>query len=135
MQKLQIKNLSQIYAVLVCLVLIFAILLSTVFAVSNITGLLLPELEVWEPKIAFESPNNFRLYLLKKAENNAEQITSINAMSVAELDERRLYEKRTLLASAQRKNFSGLLTALQWLVVSGIFFVVHWWLYRRFSRE
>lgn len=135
MQKLIFKNLAQIYALLVCFILIFFILISAIISTGNIVNFLMPELEMRETLIAFTSPKNYRLYLQSKAENNPEYLKIIDSLSATELDEKRTYEKEALFQSTTTRIKSSLITSLQWLIISGIFFAAHWHLYRRFGRE
>ena len=63
MSIISFKNLQQIYALLICFVLVFIILLSSIMLIDNLVKIKFPELKITKPLSNFDSDENYLFYL------------------------------------------------------------------------
>lgn len=119
MSIISFKNLQQIYALLICFVLVFIILLSSIMLIDNLVKIKFPELKITKPLSNFDSDENYLFYLQSESVHGKGEIyhhTSLNQLMT-----KRLYEKKILLEEMTRSGLSGLVSNLQWLFMSIIF--------------
>lgn len=134
MQQKIFKNLLSVYSLLVCFVLVFIILISLIFIVENIIKITLPKIMLSEVMVNYESNGNYKIYV-ESLPQDTDKIAKIKTMSEEELSEQRIHEREYRLKSMQAGGTRGLITASQWLFFSLLFFIIHWFIYKKQNQD
>lgn len=134
MEKFSFRDLTQVYALLVCLVMILVILISLALALDNIASYTVPEIKAWNTLKDFESNEFYRRSLISYAAGNEKRQQQIDAFSDEELTTKRLADKTQTIQAKKAEGISGLISSLQWLFLSAAFFYAHWRLATRRAR-
>ena len=125
------KSLSQIYALSVCFITTIILLISLVCCIDNIIKINFPEHKVYHSLKTFESDKAYLYHLQHQAFYDKDRFTVFQNMPADELRERRIYEKNKEIDSVVKAGYGGLITTLEWMIASFIFFTGHWILYRK----
>jgi hypothetical protein len=122
------KNLVQVYAMIVCLLSVIAFFILIPLIGIDIVNLCCFESrsEVWR----FDTNTRF----LDRKKNNFPSETAlkeINSWTEAQITRHREEERETYIKDFMHSSTRSLVNSFIWLTVAGVFFWVHWWLYRR----
>lgn len=129
-----IKNILQIYALLICLITIIILISNISFVLNSLTSLAIPELKYASALYEYDSNETYLKYKENILPPQEPTLTLLKSLSPAQLDSRRTFEKEKFLADKKAATVVDLIMEIQWIVVAGLFFFIHWRLYKR-SRE
>ena len=132
------KNVTQIYALLVCLIATIVSLFSLCFAVSTITHLALPTYSYYSELSKYESNDAYlRSYTERGAEEYQKEmaatVADLRSQPPAQLEARRLHDRQIFLEEKRISNIMGIIGSLQWIGIAAVFLYIHYCIYRRAS--
>ncbi|HQS84401.1 MAG: hypothetical protein B7Y25_05875 [Alphaproteobacteria bacterium 16-39-46] len=128
------KNLFQFYTLISCFVASLIILIASIFFLGAITNFLIPQYTFYSQYAHFESNESYLLF--KKTQYNVEdkEIQEINKLSPSALFEKRSQEKAQFFVNKKGNAIETLIHSLEWIIVSALFFCIHWRLYKKSLR-
>jgi hypothetical protein len=118
-----IKNIFQIYTLLVCLISTIVLMIAFGMLLNSFTDLLIPQYTRYSTLQEYESRES---YINRNKE--------FSTLSPPQIDEKRIRARKEYLQETKGRAIEGIIHALQWALVGIIFFFVHWRLYKR-SKE
>lgn len=149
-----IKNILQIYALLVCLITIVILIISFSISLNSVTNLLIPEykyysslrpydsneayIEDYERSIGFTPSSLHQLSssALDESErqywkDKMQKVMALQQLPPAQLDAKRLAAREQYLEDKKIQNITSLIETFQWIVIAMIFFFIHWKIYKK----
>jgi hypothetical protein len=136
------KNLMQVYSLAVCLIMSIILMLILSLSVNAITDFTLTEYKNKSSLSKFSTNEDYisSLSLSKFSANDdyssplsldKAAIESIKQLSSEKIEEKRLAEKDKYIQSIKDNSISSLISYAGWLLIGGIFFIIHWRLYKK----
>lgn len=134
-----LKNILQIYALLVCLICTVVLIITTGLILNGITDLMIPQYKNYSSLLRYESNESYLNYLETKdmygsKDTVNKEFLKVKGLSSTQIDEKRAFAKKTFLEEQKGYAIQGLITTFQWALVALFFFFIHWRLYKR-SKE
>ena len=128
---MNLKNLFQIYALLICLVSTIILIISTSFFLNGVTDLLIPQYKHYSSLIRYESNESYIGYFENNNGDNKKRLETLQQLTPSQLDEKRSNDKKEFLEEQKGRAIESIITSLQWAFVAMVFFFIHWRLYKR----
>ena len=125
------KNILPIYALFICFITTFLLFIFIGYSVSDVINLTMPEYRNRSSLVKFSSNYSF-LHESRRSDNSSLN-TQLDSLTPTQLEERRHQERAFFMETVKAKSIDSLFTSLQWLLLSLIFFIAHWKLYKRAS--
>jgi hypothetical protein len=123
---LEYKKFIQIYALLVCFVAAIILLVSSVMCLDAITSMFLTKYKYYDHWVKCQSiENNTR------STQSSTKSSEIQPLSAEELKEKKQTAEQQFMATKKRKAVEQLIVCLQWLTIAGMFFLIHWKIYKK----
>lgn len=152
--KTMIKNILQLYALLVCLITVVILIVSFSMSLNLVTSLVIPEykyysslrsydsneayIEDYEHSIGFTSSSLHELpsSSLDDSErqywkDKMQKVIALQQLPPNQLDEKRLAARRQYLENKKVQDITSLIYTLQWVLIAMIFFFIHWKIYKK----
>ena len=130
-----IKNILNIYALLVCLITIIILIINCSFVLNSLTSLIIPQYKYAAALRQYESNEKFIEYKENSFSTQDSKLAlQLKNFSSSQLDQTRIFEKEKFLAEKKAANIVDLIMTMQWILVASLFFYLHWRLYKR-SKE
>ena len=125
-----LKNLTQIYCLIICLVASITLMITLGVAFNSVTEIALTEYKFASSLDKFSSNEKYIEY---KTQYNSDKKNEWDSFSSEEIMEKRTSEKEGYIESRKREAFSTIISCMTWLFVAALFFVVHWRLHKKYS--
>lgn len=138
-----IKNLSQVYSLIVCLVASMVLMVSSGLILSKSLSFFAPE---WTNSYEFSKyysneaylkdfENQHSFYDSQRAELEKQRFTELKTLDESALTSKRLQEEAELKLRISAGARAVVLESMLWFLVGLIFFAIHWSLFRRFEKQ
>lgn len=130
------KNLRQFYAIAICFIASLSIMIASALLLMEIINLSFSEQRC--ASLADFASND--RYIEKKkqgtpgpweGQKNISYNPEMDKWSDEKITEKRLEERRYTLENYRDENIRALTNSLVWIFISGLFFAIHWRLYRK----
>ena len=128
-----LKNLFQLYTLLVCLICTIILIITTAFFLNGITDLIIPQYTNYSSLIRYDSRESYMNYLEGKNMDNKQFLKAVGP-SPAQIDEKRAFDRQQFLEVRKGSAIQSLINTVEWAFIALIFFFIHWRLYKR-SKE
>ena len=128
---MNLKNVFQIYTLLICLISTVILIISTTLLLNSLTDLLIPQYKHYSSLIRYESNGNYLQYMEDNYNTNKDRLIALKNLSSAQMDEKRANGKKEFLEEKKGSAIESLIATLQWGFVALVFFFIHWRLYKR----
>lgn len=130
------KNLLHIYTLLICFVTVIILIITSSLFLNTTTDLLIPEYKNYSILRHYRSNEDYIQYYEDLGyenldKNKNERVELLKKLSPVQLDEKRERERSQYLEDQKVSNIMSLISLLQWMLISAIFFFIHWRLYQR----
>jgi hypothetical protein len=130
------KNLLHIYTLLICFVTVIILIITSSLFLNTTTDLLIPEYKYYSSLRHYRSNDEYIQYYEdlsyeNMGKNKNERVELLKQLTSVELDEKRERERKQFLEDQKVSNIMSLISLLQWMFISAIFFFIHWRLYQR----
>jgi len=126
-----IKNLGQVYSLMVCLVASLILMASTGIMLHQGVKILFPELTTAHTLSKYLSNEAY----LRNNEGWKERFEELKGLSEHDLNMRRQQEHHEALINSKAASLGNIVETLPWFFVALMFFMFHWSLYRRYERR
>lgn len=125
-----LKNLTQIYCLIICLVSAITLMITLGVAFNSVTEITLTEYKFASTLDKFSSNDKYIEY---KTQYNSDNKKKWNSLNDEEIKAKRTIEKADYIESRKREAFSTIISCMTWLFVATLFFIVHWRLHKKYS--
>ncbi|MEM6338561.1 MAG: hypothetical protein AAF673_01360 [Pseudomonadota bacterium] len=125
-----LKNLTQIYCLIICLVATITLMITLGVAFNSVTEIALTEYKFASSLDKFSSNEKYIEY---KTQYNSDKKNEWDSVSSEEIKEKRKSEKESYIESRKKEAFSTIISCTTWLFVAALFFIVHWRLHKKYS--
>lgn len=125
------KNLVQFYAMAICFLSAIILIVTIPLMVMDVANLCCAKSrsEVWEF-------NSNASYLIRKKKFAGDEIVKeVNSWTPAQVTEKREAERDVYIAEYKHNQTNSLFSSFIWFVIAGLFFCVHWWLYKKEGKK
>jgi hypothetical protein len=129
-----IKNILHIYALLICLITTIILIINFSLVLNSLTSLAIPDLKYASTLREYDSNETYIKYKEDRWSPQDPKLVLLKSLSPAQLDSRRAFEREKFLVDKKAVTISDLIMEVQWIMVAGLFFFIHWRLYKR-SKE
>lgn len=129
-----IKNILQLYALLVCFITVIILIITCSLSLNYITDLLIPEYKYYSALRHYDSNEDFIEYYERyeqTGKQETQKIISLKQLTPSQLDEKRLNERRQYLEGQKVETIASLILTFQWIFIAMIFFFIHWKVYKK----
>ncbi|MCC8483154.1 MAG: hypothetical protein LN561_01055 [Rickettsia endosymbiont of Labidopullus appendiculatus] len=123
------KNLLQLYSMIICLFASLTLMFTLVQVMQDIASLVLPEYKYNHDIAKFNSVENFI------NSKNPEEAEKIKLLSKIEIDKKINLEKTNYMQKIEKETVFNLINKAIWVITSSIFFIIHWFLYKKSSKH
>ncbi|MBN8523008.1 MAG: hypothetical protein J0M23_04025 [Rickettsiales bacterium] len=118
-----IKNLVQLYSLVVCLIASVVIMITIGIMLGNTTDILLPEYKYMNQLDKFTSNEKYIDSQKQSDHSSKEKWQIIDPNSLAE---KRLAERESYINRIKGDAISTVINCITWLITGLFFFVIHW---------
>ncbi|WPX98922.1 hypothetical protein Megpolyxen_00777 [Candidatus Megaera polyxenophila] len=125
-----IKNLAQLYSLVVCLIASVVIMITIGIMLGNTTDILLPEYKYMNQLDKFTSNEKY-IDSQKQSEHSSKEKWQIIDPNL--LAEKRLAERESYINRIKGDAISTVINCITWLITGLFFFVIHWRMYKGYS--
>lgn len=125
-----LKNLTQVYCLIICLVASIVMMVTIGIMLISATDLIFTEYKYKNQLNRFVSNEKYIDYQKHTNPNDKEKWQSLSMKLV---EEKRIAAKREYIEEVKDSAISGIINCVTWLITGLIFFVIHWKMYRRSS--
>ena len=125
-----IKNLVQLYSLVVCLIASVVIMITIGIMLGNTTDILLPEYKYMNQLDKFTSNEKY-IDSQKQSEHSSKEKWQIIDPHL--LAEKRLAERESYINRIKGDAISTVINCITWLITGLFFFVIHWRMYKGYS--
>ncbi|MCP5363247.1 MAG: hypothetical protein H6911_04780 [Rickettsiaceae bacterium] len=125
-----IKNLVQLYSLVVCLIASVVIMITIGIMLGNTTDILLPEYKYMNQLDKFTSNEKY-IDSQKQSEHSSKEKWQIIDPNL--LAEKRLAERESYINRIKGDAISTVINCITWLITGLFFFVIHWRMYKGYS--
>ena len=125
-----IKNLIQLYCMIICLVSTIATMIITGIMLVNVTDILFTKYKFASELNKFTSNTK---YIKHNNHPDSESKKKLQAMTSKEVSVLRLADKDSYIDDKKKAAQSTLIASTTWLIVFLLFFWIHWRLYKKHS--
>ncbi len=129
-----LKNIFQVYTLLVCLICTIILIITTAFFLNEVTDLIIPQYKNYSSLLRYESNENYVNYL-ESNRMDSKEFLKIKDLSPAEIDEKRIFAKKAFLEERKGWAIQSLINTVEWALVALFFFFIHWRLYKRSEKN
>jgi len=126
-----IKNILQVYALLVCLITVVILIISVSLSLNLVTNLLIPEYKYSYSLRQYDSNDDYIEHYKDMGTTQTQKVISLQQLTPNQLDEQRLQARARYLENQKASNIGGLIEDFQWILVAMIFFFIHWKIYKK----
>ncbi len=130
-----IKNILQVYALLVCLITVIILIVTLSISLNTITNLLIPEYKYNYNLRQYDSNDDYIQHYKEMGTNHAQTVISLQQLPPSQLAEKRTNERARYLKNQRASNIGSLIESFQWILVAMIFFFIHWKLYKKSEKQ
>lgn len=121
------KNLKQLYCMSVCLVAATVLMVQIPIAVKEVVDLGFPEIR--SDVHDFDSNESYLSEkTLRVGDAERKKLVQLNE---SEITQKRLAAREGYLKNYHRQTLNSLINSLAWIAIAGLFFAIHWALYKR----
>jgi hypothetical protein len=132
---MSIKNLFQVYTLLICLISTIILLVCAGIFLSSITNIIIPQYTNYSHMIRFQSNESYLRHTHDMGDyGDLKAAEKLKDLSPAQLTQKRMDEKTTFLENTRGSSISTLIGVIEWSLIALVFFLIHWRLYKR-SKE
>jgi len=132
---MNIKNLFQVYTLLICLISTVILLVCAGVFLSSITNIIIPQYTNYSHMIRFQSNESYLRHAYSMGDyGDLKPAEKLKELSPTQLTQKRIDEKTTFLENTRGSSLSNIISVIEWSLVALLFFFIHWRLYKR-SRE
>lgn len=132
---MNIKNLFQVYTLLICLISTVILLICAGVFLSSITNIIIPQYTNYSHMIRFQSNESYLRHIDDMgAYGDLKVAEKLKDLSPDQLTQKRMDEKTTFLENTRGSSLSTIISCMEWALVAFVFFLIHWRLYKR-SKE
>ena len=124
------KNLLQLYSLVVCLIASVVIMITIGIMLGNTTDILLPEYKYMNQLDKFTSNEKY-IDSQKQSEHSSKEKWQIIDPNL--LAEKRLAERESYINRIKGDAISTVINCITWLITGLFFFVIHWRMYKGYS--
>ena len=125
-----IKNLVQLYSLVVCLIASVVIMITIGIMLGNTTDILLPEYKYMNQLDKFISNEKYIDSQKQSDHSSKEKWQIIDPNSLAE---KRLAERESYINRIKGDAISTVINCITWLITGLFFFIIHWRMYKGYS--
>ena len=125
-----IKNLVQLYSLVVCLIASVVIMITIGIMLGNTTDILLPEYKYMNQLDKFTSNEKY-IDSQKQSEQSSKEKWQIIDPNL--LAEKRLAERESYINRIKGDAISTVINCITWLITGLFFFITHWRMYKGYS--
>ena len=125
-----IKNLVQLYSLVVCLIASVVIMITIGIMLGNTTDILLPEYKYMNQLDKFTSNEKYIDSQKQSEHRSKEKWQIIDPNSLAE---KRLAERESYINRIKGDAISTVINCITWLITGLFFFIIHWRMYKGYS--
>jgi hypothetical protein len=125
-----IKNLVQLYSLVVCLIASVVIMITIGIMLGNTTDILLPEYKYMNQLDKFTSNEKYIDSQKQTDHSSKEKWQIIDPNSLAE---KRLAERESYINRIKGDAISTVINCITWLITGLFFFIIHWRMYKGYS--
>ena len=125
-----IKNLVQLYSLVVCLIASVVIMITIGIMLGNTTDILLPEYKYMNQLDKFNSNEKY-IDSQKQSEHSSKEKWQIIDPNL--LAEKRLAERESYINRIKGDAISTVINCITWLITGLFFFIIHWRMYKGYS--
>ena len=125
-----IKNLVQLYSLVVCLIASVVIMITIGIMLGNTTDILLPEYKYINQLDKFTSNEKYIDSQKQRDHSSKEKWQIIDPNLLAE---KRLAERESYINRIKGDAISTVINCITWLITGLFFFVIHWRMYKGYS--
>ncbi len=125
---MDLKNIFQIYTLLVCLVSTIILMISAYMFLNATTDLLFPQYKHYSSLLRYESNES---YLRSLNSYNDREYKEIKPLPPRDIEVKRNEARINFLEKQKGSAIENIILTLQWALVGFIFFIIHWRLYTR----
>lgn len=120
------KNLLQVYSLLVCLFASIMIMITSGMALNSLADFTMTEIKHYGTLLDYDDNE---AYLAR--EWNEQKLKELKKLPEADLTAKRLKDRVTKVRDLKHYAVQHMIDTVPWLLVSLIFFMIHWRLYHR----
>ncbi len=125
-----IKNLVQLYSLVVCLIASVVIMITIGIMLGNTTDILLPEYKYMNQLDKFTTNEKYIDSQKQSDHSSKEKWQIIDPNSLAE---KRLAERESYINRIKGDAISTVINCITWLITGLFFFIIHWRMYKGYS--
>lgn len=125
-----LKNLTQIYCLLMCLVSAITLMITLGITLNSVVETTFTEYKFASELNKFSSNDKYIDDKTRYNQNNAEKWTSL---SEEEVKTKRIIEREDYIERRKREAISTIISSITWFFVAGLFFIIHWRLQKKYS--
>lgn len=125
-----IKNLVQLYSLVVCLIASVVIMITIGIMLGNTTDILLPEYKYMNQLDKFTSNEKY-IDSQKQSDHSSKEKWQIIDPNL--LAEKRLAERESYINRIKGDAISTVINCITWLITGLFFFITHWRMYKGYS--
>ncbi|WCR56300.1 hypothetical protein [Rickettsia asembonensis] len=118
--------IKQIYSMVVCFVITIVLLITLSITFNAFITLFLPEYTNKEELIKYSTNEQY----LKLKSYDKDLYEQLKGLPPNELEEKRISYKNEYIEVTKARAVSTIINCLIWIIVSLIFFIVHWKIYK-----
>lgn len=127
--------IKQIYSMVVCFISTVILLVSLIITLNAFIRLFLPEYSNKSELIKYSTNEQYLRYLKQyDTKENDSLYKQLKDISSEELTKKRIAYKNDYIQTIKAESTSTIINYLTWIIVSLIFFILHWKFYKVTSR-
>jgi hypothetical protein len=124
------RNLTQLYALTVCLFCTIALMVTSGIMFNSVIGLFLTESKYASRLDVFLSND---AYIEYKTEHSHDKQKIFSSLSEEEIELKRNEERARFICKMKSEDISSIMGCINWLLVAAFFFIIHWHLHEKYS--
>ncbi len=124
-----LKNLTQIYSLVICLVSTIILMITLGVMFNSATDILLTEYKNVHAMDKFSSNDKYIEY--KTSYNKDDK--RFELLGGEEIKIKRLQEKEDYINNRKKEAIGTLINCMTWLFISALFFIVHWRMHKKYA--
>lgn len=128
--------IKQIYSMVVCFITTIILLITLAITINALITLFLPEYSNKSELIKYSTNEQYLRYLEQHdTKENDSLYKQLKDVSEEKITEKRIIYKNDYIQTIKAQSTSTIISCLTWIIVSFIFFIIHWKFYKIISRR
>ena len=128
-----LKNLTQLYCLIVCLVSTIILMITLGLMFNYTTEIILTEYKNAKELNKFSSNDKYIEYRKHIKCRKHTKCREFDEEKIDDIEVKRLLEKENFIENKKKEAISSIISCMAWLFVSILFFIVHWRMHKKYS--